>query len=675
MTKNLLSLETSPYLLLHKDNPVHWRAWGEEALAEARRENKPILLSIGYAACHWCHVMAHESFEDGPIAAVMNEHFVNIKVDREERPDLDVIYQTALGLMGERGGWPLTMFLTPGGEPFWSGTYFPATPKYGHPAFPQILRSIAETFHRQADDIIETAQAIKEAMEQLTRPEGGDGLSPDLLDRTAALCLGAVDPVEGGAMGAPKFPQVPFFTFLWRSSKRQDSKTMAFAVTLTLDRLCRGGIYDHLGGGFSRYSTDEVWLAPHFEKMLYDNALLIELLSEVWQDTRDPLLATRVAETVRWALRDMTVTGPGGEGAFASALDADSEGVEGKYYVWTEAEIDALLGPDSPAFKQAYDVTPGGNWEGKTILNRRGPLAGGMTEDALARCREILLEARGTRVPPALDDKVLCDWNGLMISALVRAAMTFKERAWLEVAKRTFAFVCRHMTEDGRLRHSWRGGAARHAAVLDDYAAMIRAALTLFEATAETAYLDQAEAWTDMAGRRYWDDGGGGYFLSADDTQDVITRPKTISDNAVPSGNSLMAENLVRLFLMTGCELCAHRAEKMFTIFSSPNPAHMTNQSTLLNAYDLYLRGVQIVIVGDPGDPGLREMLDAAHGLTPGLRAIIPVDPGTAVAPEHPAFGKTGRPGEAPMAYVCVERTCGLALTSAEGLCEELARH
>ncbi len=673
MTKNLLSLETSPYLLLHKDNPVHWRAWGEGALAEARRENKPILLSIGYAACHWCHVMAHESFEADAIAAVMNEHFINIKVDREERPDLDVIYQTALGLMGERGGWPLTMFLTPGGEPFWGGTYFPATAKYGLPSFPHILGSIAETFHRQVDGIKDAAQTIKEAMEQLARPEGGGGLEMDLLDRTAALCLSAVDPVEGGSMGAPKFPQVPFFTFLWRSSKRLHSEAMARAVTLTLERICRGGIYDHLGGGFSRYSTDEVWLAPHFEKMLYDNALLIEFLSEVWLDTHDPLLAERVEQTIGWALRDMAVTGPDGESAFASALDADSEGVEGKYYVWTEAEIDALLGPDSPAFKKAYDVTARGNWEGRTILNRRGtaPPRGGVKEGALARCREILLEARTSRVPPARDDKVLCDWNGLMISALVRAATAFKEKAWLDAAKRTFDFICRYMTEDGRLHHSRCGGVTRHAAVLDDYAQMIRSALTLLESCGESVYLDQALAWLAVVNGRFWDEAGGGYYLTADDVTDVITRSKTIADNAMPSGNGVMLEVLARLFLITGDVAHRQRAERIVRVFSSSDPRNLTNLPGLTVGFEILERALSIIIVGDLTDPLTTALRRAAVDTAPPWRVLMGVAPGTGLPASHPAHGKTGRSG--PAAFVCTAGTCGLPITDPEALRNHLA--
>ncbi len=371
MPQNLLSRETSPYLLQHKDNPVHWQPWGKETLAKARRQNKPVLLSIGYAACHWCHVMAHESFENDEIAAVMNDLFINIKVDREERPDIDNIYQSALALMGQQGGWPLTMFLTPDGEPFWGGTYFPPTARYGRPGFPDLLRGISEAYNSQPETIEKNVVALRDGLSKLTQPPPGNGLTIQALDETAGMALRMVDALRGGTAGAPKFPQPIFFRFLWRAYKRTKVALFRNAVTTTLDAMAQGGIYDHVGGGFARYSTDEAWLVPHFEKMLYDNALLIDLMSEVWQDTRNPIYEARIRETIDWALREMRIEHvEDGTFAFASALDADSEGVEGKYYVWSEAEIDSLLGTDSSLFKQTYDVTAQGNWEGTTILNR-----------------------------------------------------------------------------------------------------------------------------------------------------------------------------------------------------------------------------------------------------------------------------------------------------------------
>ncbi len=684
MTRNLLAEETSPYLLQHKDNPVHWRAWNAETLALAKRENKPILLSIGYSACHWCHVMAHESFENEAIARVMNSLFINIKVDREERPDLDAIYQSALALMGTQGGWPLTMFLTPGREPFWGGTYFPATPGFGRPAFPDLLKSISETFHNQNEMVLKNVAAIRQALTRLGRPAGGGGLSVELLDRAAGAAVRLVDPLHGGTSGAPKFPQPCFFRFLWRAYGRTGSTLFREPVTVTLDTMCQGGIYDHLGGGFSRYSTDERWLVPHFEKMLYDNAQLVELLTAAWQDTHSPLYAVRVRETLDWALGEMRVVkesdaagGAGGDApdfAFASAVDADSEGVEGKYYVWTDDEIDAVLGDDSQPFKGAYDVTPGGNWEGRTILNRgrARQLGDAALEETLARCRAKLLTVRAARVPPQRDDKVLTDWNGLMIAALATAGAAFDEPAWVAAAEAAFSFVLANITEDGRLRHSWCAGRAAHPAVLDDYANMARAALALFEVTGDRAYLDRAAAWVAVADARYWDGDGGGYFLTADDTGDVITRTKTANDNAMPSGNGVMVEVLARLFYLTGKSAYRNRAGELIAVFAGETPEMLLHMPTLLDGYGLLEGAVQIVIVGAPEDPATRALVRAVFESDPPNRVLTRLAPGTALPKGHPAHGK-GQVDGLPSAYVCVGPTCGPPVTRPDALIRALS--
>ncbi|MGE4562871.1 MAG: thioredoxin domain-containing protein, partial [Rhodospirillales bacterium] len=506
MTENRLTGETSPYLLQHKDNPVHWQPWGADALASARDQGKPILLSIGYAACHWCHVMAHESFENSDIAAVMNEHFVNIKVDREERPDIDAVYQSALSMMGEQGGWPLTMFLTPDGEPFWGGTYFPAMARYGRPSFPDLLRGITDTFRNRRESVDANVTTLRDGLSKVFKPENGGELCLETLDQIAAKLVRAVDPIHGGTQGAPKFPQPSIFQFLWRAYKRTRSPTIKEAVTVTLDNICQGGIYDHLGGGFARYATDDTWLVPHFEKMLYDNALLIELLTEVWLETRAALYETRLRETISWALREMR-SGSNADYAFVSAFDADSEGVEGKFYVWREDEIDAAPGIDAASFKTVYDVTPHGNWEGNNILNRSHDLEFGSPEDEqrLEDARRVLFDIRARRIPPQRDDKVLADWNGLMIAALARAATAFNEPAWLAAAETAFRFVATKMTASERLLHSWCEGRANHPAVIEDYANMSRAALVLHEATCDPAYLDQARTWTEIASDHYWD--------------------------------------------------------------------------------------------------------------------------------------------------------------------------
>ncbi|HTV88994.1 MAG TPA: thioredoxin domain-containing protein, partial [Stellaceae bacterium] len=596
MDSNRLGDELSPYLLQHKDNPVHWQAWSAATLAAAKAADKPILLSIGYAACHWCHVMAHESFEKPAIAALMNRLFVNVKVDREERPDLDAIYQNALAMMGEQGGWPLTMFLTPSGEPFWGGTYFPPEPRWGRPGFAQVLEAIAAAYRDKADDVAKNVAALRQGLQRLSRPTKGGEIAPELFDRIAERLLREVDPLNGGIGSAPKFPQCGIFELLWRAWKRSGHEPYREAVTRTLTTISQGGIYDHLGGGYARYATDTHWLVPHFEKMLYDNAELIGLLSLVWQETRDPLYSRRVAETIGWLEREMTHP----EGGFYSSLDADSEHEEGKFYVWSEAEIDTLLGPGAELFKRYYDVTDGGNWEEHNILNRLAhpQLADDATEAELAHGRELLLRARGSRARPGLDDKILADWNGLMIAALAEAGLAFDRADWIALAARAFAFVRDRMTgPDGRLRHSWRGGVARHPASVDDYANLCRAALALYEATGEAAYLDQARAWVAVLDRHYWDAADGGYFFAADDTSDLIARVKSAADAAVPAGNGTLVGVLTRLALLAGEDACRKRAEAVIAAFSGELGRNFFPLATLINNAELTERAVQIVLV------------------------------------------------------------------------------
>jgi len=672
LNQNSLSQETSPYLLQHQDNPVHWQVWGEDAFQAAQEAGKPILLSVGYAACHWCHVMAHESFEDPKIAALMNELFINIKVDREERPDIDHIYQSALAMMGEQGGWPLTMFLTPEGDPFWGGTYFPPSPRYGRPGFPDLLMQISTTFKKNPERIGENVKALREGLKSLARPEGGGALSVEVLDQTASLLLRSIDPHRGGIIGAPKFPQPSLFSFLWRGHKRAGSPLYREAVTLTLDHICQGGIYDHLGGGFARYSTDEVWLAPHFEKMLYDNALLIELLAEVGKTTHSALYETRIRETVDWALRDLR-NGDDGLLAFASAYDADSEGEEGRFYVWSEAEIDALLGDDGDPFKTVYDVTAGGNWEGKTILNRsrRLELLSDEAERILAAQRRVLLERRAERVPPGRDDKVLADWNGMMIAALSRVSAVFDEPDWLQAAVEAYLFVRERMTVDGRLRHAWCAGRANHPASIDDYANMARAALNLHEVTGAADYLDHAIDWVAVADKHYWDDEGGGYFLGADDTGDVIARLKTVHDNATPPGNGTILEVLARLYLITGNRSYRERADALITALMPKEIQGAVHHLSILAGFEFLDRAVQVVLIGTDPD-GIAALRRAYFRTAPPTAILMTVDGDQALPDGHPAAGKTAIDGKA-TAYVCIATTCGLPVTEAEDLAQQLA--
>lgn len=668
--RNRLGEETSPYLLQHKDNPVHWRAWSAETLALAKEKGKPILLSSGYAACHWCHVMAAESFENEAIAALMNEHFVNVKVDREERPDIDHLYQQALQLTGRRGGWPLTMFLTPDGEPFWGGTYFPPEPRYGMPGFAAILRAVAELWREKPDVVTRNVTAIGEGLSRLADTGPAEPVSFDLIETIAEKLDSHIDRVHGGVGGAPKFPQAASLEFLWRAWKRTRRASYRESVLTTLDHICQGGIYDHLGGGFARYSTDERWLVPHFEKMLYDNAQLVALLTLVWQEEKKPLYAARIEETIQWALREMRLP----EGVFASSLDADSEHEEGKFYVWTGAEIDAVLDDRAAAFRAAYDIEDAGNWEGKSIPNRLRDMAllSAEEEAALAQDRARLFAAREARVRPGRDDKALADWNGLTIAAIASAGEVFERRDWLEAAVAAFDFIETHMTAaDGRLLHSYGAGRAKHMAVLDDYADLARAALILHEATGETRFLERCRDWIETVETHYRDDSVGGYFFTADDAEALIRRAKIAEDAPLPSGNGTMLEVLAQLFHLTGEERYRARAESLLAGFAGVVRRGLLGYSTLLNGAETLRDGLQIVIVGARDAPDTRALLRAVHGASLPGRTLAVVAPGASLPAAHPAAGKTQIDGKA-AAYVCRGATCSLPIVEAEALAHEL---
>jgi uncharacterized protein len=673
---NRLANETSLYLAQHKDNPVHWQPWDDTALSQARRENKPILLSVGYSACHWCHVMAHECFENDAIAARMNENFVNIKVDREERPDLDAIYQLALALTGQQGGWPLTMFLTPAGEPFWGGTYFPPTPQFGRPAFPQVLDSVAETFASAPDKVKQNTEVLSRAIVQNSASVAGERLGLKHLEAGARRLDGELDRRHGGLGLAPKFPMTSALDMIWRGGWLAGEAELKEGVEFSLARICQGGIYDHLGGGFARYSTDERWLAPHFEKMLYDNALLLELLGRLWLDGGDALFAARIEETVDWLLREMIADG----GGFASALDADSEGEEGRYYVWSAEEIDGLIGPESELFKQIYDVTPNGNWEGRTILNRLAEhgLGEPALEAELASARAVLLDARSNRVRPSWSDAVLADWNGLAIAALALLAPPFARPDWQAAAVRAFDYVSGTMGRSdadgaGRLSHSAQGEQVKSAEFLDDYAAMARAALILFETTQETRFLDQARAWTESANAHYWDGEAGGYFYTPDDGETLIARTKQARDNATPAGNGLMVEVLGRLYHLTGDSAYATRAETLLSAFSGDAAENPIAYASLISASGFLDRPVQIVIVGDAGDPPADALFDTSLRSAEPWRIVQRAAPGQTLPGGHPAYGKTAVEGGA-AAYVCTGPVCSLPHTDPIALRDALSQ-
>jgi len=674
---NRLGDESSPYLRQHKDNPVAWQAWSPEILARAKQEDKPILLSIGYAACHWCHVMAHESFENEATAALMNEHFVNIKVDREERPDLDAIYQSALALLRQPGGWPLTMFLTPDGQPFWGGTYFPPTERYGRAGFPEVLLAVAKTYKEEHAKVEQNVSALRDGLQSLTQNKRGEGVTSEVVGRVAKALLRQFDPLNGGFGSAPKFPQTGMTNLLWWAWHDSGEGALRDAADLTLTKMCQGGIYDHLGGGFARYAVDDAWLVPHFEKMLYDNAQLVQVLTKLWQELGHPLYEQRIRETLGWLLREMMAERePGGAtcGAFAASLDADSEGEEGKFYVWQKAEIDAVLGVDAPLFCEVYDVTEKGNWEGSTILNRSSnlELQSSPVEAKLEALRRRLLEARSVRIRPGWDDKVLADWNGLMIAALAEAAAVFHEPAWRTAAETAFAFVAKEMQSEGRLKHAWRHGRLRHPAHLDDYAAMSEAALALFEATGRASYLEQARAWVEVVDRHYWDEADGGYFFTADDTDALILRSKSIYDNAVPAGNAVMLGVLARLYFLTGEEAYRSRADALLAAFSGEIHRNYVPLSTFLDNALLLQQGLQIVILGDRADGDCRQLLDAVYATSLDHRVLQTISDGSALPPGHPASGKERQNGKA-TCYICRGTSCSLPITDPGALREALS--
>src|SRR5215510_8599401 len=659
--ENRLARETSPYLLQHKRNPVDWWPWGTEALAEAKRTNKPILLSVGYAACHWCHVMAHESFEDAATAQVMNDLFVNIKVDREERPDIDTIYMSSLHLLGEHGGWPLTMFLTPDAEPFWGGTYFPNTARYGKPAFVDLLREIERVFRENPKSVEQNRSALMTQLMASAKPKGRVVIGAGDLDRAADQLLGVIDPVNGGIRGAPKFPQSMMLEFLWRAGERTNNTRCFAAVELTLARICEGGIYDHLGGGFSRYSVDERWLVPHFEKMLYDNALLLELLALAYLRSSNELFRRRARETVAWLAREMTTP----EGAFCASLDADSEGEEGKFYVWSLAEVRSVLSNDDAAvFAAHYDVTAGGNFEGHNILNRLKHLPRSMEDETkLAAMRETLLTARGRRVRPGLDDKVLADWNGLMIAALVNASLAFEEPHWLAMAARAFLFVDAKMTHGDRLGHSWRGGKLLIPGLASDHAAMIRAALALHEATGEHAHLERALAWQATLDRHYANPDNGGYFLTADDAVGLVVRPNATTDDATPNPNALAAQNLIRLAVFTGQHAWRDKADRLVAGIAASAGENLFAHLALLNALDLRLRAAEIVVTGEGARAN--DLLAAARKLPFLDRIVLRASP--ALPASHPAQEKIKATAQS-AAFVCLGETCSLPVIEPDAI-------
>jgi hypothetical protein len=677
---NRLAQESSPYLLQHAHNPVDWYPWGEEAFAAARAADKPVLLSIGYSACHWCHVMERESFENVETAALMNDLFINVKVDREERPDVDAIYMQAVQMLTGSGGWPLTVFLDADGTPFFGGTYFPPEDRYGMSGFPTILRAIARAWRERRSDVLKNGAALREALRRSAEFEPGeDEPTWATLEQCRSALARAFDRVHGGFGRAPKFPAAMCMDFLLRHyARRADSETLRM-VEFSLEKMARGGIYDQLGGGFHRYSVDDVWLVPHFEKMLYDNALLARVALEVWRITGNTGLRRVVEETLDYLLREMTAP----EGAFYSTLDADSEGVEGKFYVWEPAEVDELLGVSvGRLFRAYYGITDRGNFEESNILHVSREAAdvaaseGVSVEDLLAAIeqgRHALFEARAKRVRPGLDDKALTAWNALALRAFAEAGAFLERPAYVDVARRNAEFLLGNMRRDGRLLRTYKQGVARLNAYLEDYAYLIEALVSLYEATFEPRWIDEACALADTMIAEFWDENDGSFFFTGNSHEQLIRRTKEFDDNATPSGNSSAAWGLLRLAALTGVEEYRAKAEVILRTVSGSLARYARAFGHMLCAADVWLaRPVEVAIVGELDDPRTRALVRAARRVWCPELVLAAGQPGAATGRLELLAGRPTLDG-APAAYVCRDFACQAPIAEPAAL-EELLR-
>jgi uncharacterized protein YyaL (SSP411 family) len=666
---NRLVNATSPYLLQHAENPVDWWEWGPEAFAEARRRDTPILLSVGYSACHWCHVMAHESFEDSRVAAFMNEHFVPIKVDREERPDVDAVYMQATVAMTGQGGWPMTCVLDHEGTPFFAGTYFPDRPRMGMPSFRQLLEALHDAWVNRADEVRGSAANIRQHLQRETVLAGEQPVDADVLEAAVAKLAKEFDPVNAGFGGAPKFPPSMVLEFLLRHHARTGSDQALEMVARTCEAMARGGMYDQLGGGFARYSVDAGWVVPHFEKMLYDNAQLLGVYADWWALTRNPLAERVVRDTVGFVARELLT----GEGGFASALDADSEGVEGRFYVWTPAQLREVLGAEDGAWAaDLYGVTPAGTFEdGTSTLQRRTDPDPGELDRQL-RVAGQLFRAREQRVRPGRDDKVVTAWNGLMVASLARAAVVFGEDRWVDLAIGAAAFLWDAHWVDGRLRRASRDGVVGEpAGVLDDYACLAEAFLSLTEATADPTWLERAGTLLDAAAGRFGADDRGFYDTAAD-AERLLVRPRDPSDNASPSGQSAMIHALARYAALTGSSRHREIAERALATVRPLAEQAPRFAGWSLAAAEMMLDGPrEIVVVADGDDPVGQDMARLARAVPGAVSLVVPPD---RVGPDIPLLeGRSLVDGKA-TAYVCRDMVCQRPVTTADELAGLLRR-
>ena len=667
MSDNRLARETSPYLLQHAHNPVDWYPWGEEAFARARAEDKPVLLSVGYSACHWCHVMERESFENSAIAAIMNEGFVSVKVDREERPDVDHIYMQAVQSMTGHGGWPMTVFLAPDGTPFYGGTYFPPEDRHGLPGFPKLLAAIADAWRSRRAEVMQSGRQLAESLGQGDRLRRATTLLTDELLFTAFQGLSSqFDEEWGGLGGAPKFPQPMIWEFVLRFFKRTANPYAQRMVHTTLVRMARGGMYDQLGGGFARYSVDAHWMIPHFEKMLYDNAQLASLYLHAWLAFGDPECRRVCEETLDYLLRDMTDPA----GGFYSAEDADSEGHEGKFYVWTPDEIRAVLGADADRALAYWGVDRGPNFEGKSNLY----LAGEPDPEALAPLRRRLLEARAKRVRPGRDDKVLAGWNGLACRALAEAGRALGRSDYVAAAVRNAEFLLDSMRRDGRLLRTWKGGQARLKGYLEDYAMVAAALVDVYEATFERRWLDAARRLADDLVGLFWDDTLEGFYDTGHDHERLIVRPRNLFDNAVPSGTSVAIETLLRLAVLTGEATYESRAQAALRPVADLIGRYPSGFGRFLCALDFHLGPrVEVALVTPAGDGGAESLVAEVFGRYLPNRVVAGMAAGDAPAAAGIPLleSRIAVEGKA-TAYVCRNYACELPVTARAALARQL---
>ncbi len=658
---NRLAKEASPYLVQHANNPVDWYPWGPEALERSRREDKPILLSIGYSACHWCHVMERESFEDEATAKLMNELYVSIKVDREERPDLDQIYQLVVQIMGRSGGWPLTVFLTPAQKPFFAGTYYPPEERYGMPSFQKVLRAVADAYQVKRGDVTAQADEIAEAIAKVSRVDDTPGfrMGPEVLERAVFTLGRRFDDTNGGFGTRPKFPNtMPLEALLRRGALDGDAASLA-RVVMALDGMRAGGVYDQLGGGFHRYSTDEKWLVPHFEKMLYDNALLLRLNVDAWRATKEERFAATAREIVAYVAREMTSP----DGGLYATQDADSEGEEGKFFVWTPADIDGLLDADEyRAAREAFGITDHGNFEegGATVLSLVHG-AGDAETAALARAKAKMLAAREKRIKPFRDEKILASWNGLMIKSLVDAGAALGDPEAIAMARRAFDFVTRALVRDGRVLRLVKDGVTRGPGFLDDYSFVADAALELYEVTGDASYVAIARALADAMLAHFWDEASGAFYFTPSDGETLIHRAQDPYDHAIPSGAAIALQVMARVGAMVDEKYLrvAERGTERLAPAAMENPFGMAQ--TLMNVDRLVRGTIDVVLVGAIDDPATRALAKVAFEAYVPNRVVAWSEGAPLLAADKPKK-------ERPVAYVCKGRACSAPVDTAEAL-------